>query len=71
MQIVQECPIKADVEEAGEVGEQFVTVIQKLRRDLDACESCRAYEDCPILGSLNSMINDIIEEVNDEWTLTI
>lgn len=69
MRFVPGCPIKADLEEAGEVGEQFVTVIQDLRQDLDVCERCRAYKDCPILGSLNSIINDLIEEVNDEWRI--
>jgi len=62
-----DCPIKAKLEEVAELGEQYKMVIRNLRKYMDVREQCSAFDDCPILQSLNSIIDDVIQEINDDW----
>ena len=62
-----DCPIKAKLEEVAELGEQYVVVIRNLGKDMDVHKQCSAFDDCPILQSLNSIIDEVIQEINDEW----
>lgn len=62
-----DCLIKAELEEVAELGEQVVVVIRNLRKDMEVRKHCSAFDDCPILQSFNSMIDEVIQEINDEW----
>ena len=62
-----DCLINAKLEEVAELGEQYVVVIHNLRKDMDVHEQCSTFDVFPILQSLNSIIDDVIQEINNEW----
>jgi hypothetical protein len=61
------CPIQEDVRQAKVVGDQFVTAIHRLQRDLEVCEFCPTLDDCHLVQSLNQIVDEMILEINDEW----
>ena len=65
------CPIKEDLKEALELGEQFVTAIRRLHCDLEVCEFCNAFDDCHLMQSLNPLIDEVIVEINDECGINL
>ena len=62
-----DCPVKAELEQAIDLGEQVVEVIRNLVNFTALNEQCSSGEGCPILQSSNSMIDEVIQEINDEW----
>lgn len=66
-----DCPIKAEFEQAVDLGEQVVGVIRNLVKYMTIHEQCSSSRDCPILQCSNSMIDEVIQEINDEWGLML
>jgi hypothetical protein len=62
-----DCPILDDQARINDLSEDLVRAMRKLRRDLDACNRCPAYESCPILMEFNAAVQTAIQEINDEW----
>jgi len=66
-----DCPIKAEFEQAVDLGEQVVVVIRNLVKYMAVHEQCSSSRDCSILQYSNSMIDEVIQEINDEWGLML
>lgn len=62
-----DCPIKTDLNNVVALGEQFVTILQRLQQDLEGCELCNDWETCRISQALNPVIDELILEINEEW----
>jgi len=65
------CPLADDVEEAIRLGNEFSSAIRKLRRQMKNCDQCASFEECPIIQKFQTMVNEIILEVNHEWDITL
>ena len=62
-----DCPIKVELEDVVELGEQVVLVIRNLRKDVEIREQCSTFDDCPTLIMFTALIDDVIQEILDEW----
>jgi len=66
------CPVCHDARRISTLSKDMIRAIHKLRRDLKACASCPVEADeCPILQNLNSQLQTAIQEVVDEWSLSV
>jgi hypothetical protein len=66
-----DCPIKTDLNTVMAIGEQFVTILQRLQQDLEGCELCNDWEACRITQALNLVIDELILEINEEWDIDL
>jgi hypothetical protein len=58
-----ELPTRLDLD-AGPQPERLQTVIRRMRRDLEPCQSCPQQRDCPVMQSFNAMVAQAVREVN-------
>jgi hypothetical protein len=61
-----DCLVNVKLEEVAEWGDQHVVVIHKLRKAMVVHEQCSTFDDFPILQSLNSIIANVLQEINNE-----
>jgi hypothetical protein len=64
-----DCPVKAELEQTVDLGEQVVEVIRNLVNFTAFNEQCSSNGGCLFLQSSNSIIDEVIQEINDEWGL--
>jgi hypothetical protein len=65
------CPLADDVEEAIRLGNEFSSAIRKLRRQMKNCDKCESIDDFPIIQKFQTMVNEIILEINHEWDIPL
>ena len=67
------CPIYGDVAAISDLSRDMLRQLRKLRRDLQACESCQEMDDgkCLFLESFHSQVNQAINTVTEEWNLAV
>jgi hypothetical protein len=63
------CPVQKDVSQIQDLSKDLTRSMRKLRRDLLACQSCDAAEDCPVLREFNLNVTAAIDQITDEWNL--
>jgi hypothetical protein len=61
------CPIKKDLEEATELGGEFSKQMEKVRKEIEACEGCEVRKTCKVRIDFNQMVDKIVAELNEEW----
>jgi hypothetical protein len=63
------CPVKKDAEEAAKHGGEMLKAMRRLRRQIQNCPRCPDYEDCPLLAEFNATVDQVLEELYEEWGL--
>ena len=63
------CPIRADLEKAQELGGEYSKIMRKIRREIGICDSCTSRSDCEIRPKFDRMVDEVINELNREWGL--
>ena len=63
------CPIEKSAKEITEAGEAMLKGIRRLRVELANCSKCTQLDNCTVRQNLNTTINQVITELNDEWGL--
>jgi hypothetical protein len=61
------CPILENSRKIQDLTQDLRKTMRKLRRDLNFCQACTSYRNCPVLQLFNSAVQAAIQEVNDEW----
>jgi hypothetical protein len=70
MTIPTNCPVQQDTQQIQGLTHDLTKTMRKMRRDVANCIKCSNYEECQVLKELDNMIQQAIQELNDEWTLT-
>lgn len=65
----QDCSLRRNLDRVGELGEEMVIALRRLRRSQDECEQCRFIEGCLVKREFNLQVNIAIQEINEEWGL--
>ena len=63
------CPIKADLEKANEIGGEYSKIMRKIRREISICDTCTGRTNCEIRSRFDRMVDEVIAELNREWGL--
>jgi hypothetical protein len=67
MDLINNCPVKAETRRVVELSRETVHGLRRLRRSLHACPSCLRRQHCPFLLSFHGQVNTAIQEVLQEW----
>jgi hypothetical protein len=65
----QNCPIKADAEKVVELGGETLKYLRRLRINMRKCQDCSDNINCPIQAEFNAAVDQVIQELNEEWGL--
>ncbi len=65
----EHCPILAESERVRDLSNDLAKTMRKLRRDLNKCARCPAFEGCAVLKDLNTVVQAALDQVMDEWDL--
>lgn len=63
------CPIRKEAEQAGKLGGEMLKALRKLRREMENCPHCPAYDGCPVLAEFHATVDQVILEIQEEWNL--
>lgn len=66
-QLPASCPIIHDAISIQGHTRATVRAIRRIRRGVENCVNCSAYDTCPLLANLNESIQTALTEVMDEW----
>jgi hypothetical protein len=64
-----DCPIKADAEKVVELGGETIKYLRRLRINMRKCQECSDNGNCPIQTEFNAAVDQVIQELNEEWGL--
>jgi hypothetical protein len=64
------CPILAGADQVRELSNDLAKTMRKLRRDLNLCSRCPAFEGCGLLKELNAVVQAALDQIMDEWDLS-
>jgi len=64
------CPVLEDTHQIQGLTHDLTKTMRKLRRDINNCNKCPAFEECQILKEFNALVQQAIQEVNAEWDMT-
>ena len=64
-----DCPLYPEMQSIQESSKALAKSIRRLRRKLNVCKSCEAFEDCPVMAEFNRSVQTAIQEISDEWNL--
>ena len=68
--MIENCPIKQNAEEAAKHGGETLKAMRRLRRKLKDCPECPEYDGCPVLAEFHAVVDQVLEEIYEEWNLT-
>ena len=63
------CPIKHELVRATNLGGEFSKSMALVREKIDLCEKCKELKTCSVKKEFDSMVDEVIAELNDEWGL--
>ena len=66
-----DCPIAAHAGRFERLSQDMLSTMRRMRRDLDECQNCPALNNCSVLEIFNTHIQTAIQEINDEWELSV
>jgi hypothetical protein len=66
----EDCPVQQDTALIQGLSKDLTKTMRKLRRDVANCVKCAAFEDCPFIKEFNTLVQEVIQEINDEWERT-
>ena len=64
-----DCPIKEEAEKVVELGGETLKYLRRLRIKMRACPDCPDNGNCPIQTEFNAAVDQVIQELNEEWGL--
>ena len=65
----ENCPLKEDVKRVVGLGQEMASFMRRLRIKMRTCDSCLDRDGCVLQAEFNAAIDQVIQELNEEWGL--
>ena len=65
---VADCPLQVTARNITDLSKSMIKLLRKVRRDLQACNTCARGPDCSLLEQFGAQIRAAISEVWTEYT---